>query len=472
MRKWLLIAGVGAVCFAGGWWLRPSAPAAARSGRQPLYWHDPMHPAYRSDKPGVAPDCGMQLTPVYGDSGDAPAEAGMAAPPGTVRVPLDRQQVMGLRRTLVGRTSGAHVLRVSGRVAPDESRIYRVTALADGVIRSVASQSTGNIVQKDDLLATYFVPAREIYTAMQSLFMATTNADRGLTQRGDAPQVDLAKAEARLAEELLATYGVTERQIKEMIATRQATRDIQFRSPTTGIVLSRSAEPGQRVDRGTELFRIADMSRVRVLADVFENDSGLVRAGAMARVRYGGRLWHATVAGARQFDAVSRTMKVQLDMDNPEFTLRPDMFVDVELDVREPEGISLPVDAVLDAGRTKTVFVSTASDVFEAREVTTGVRYGDRVQILQGLREGESVVVSGLFLLDSENRLQRAAAASSAPPRPAAAEPGADPVCGMQVDPAKTEFHSEYKGASYSFCSKTCKASFDSNPATYAAARP
>ena len=197
--------------------------------------------------------------------------------------------------------------------------------------------------------------------------------------------------------------------------------------------------PGQRVDKGTELFRVAEIGRVWVLADLFENESGLVRTGMPARVRYQGRTYHALVGEARQFDPASRTLKVRLDLDNPGFVLRPDMFVEVEVDAKEPSGITVPVDSVLDSGRRKVVFVATGDAAFEPREVTTGVRYGDRIQIVNGLSEGERLVVSGLFLLDSESRLQMAAARVHEKPKAAggsALGPGLRDDCHIQRRPA------------------------------------
>jgi Cu(I)/Ag(I) efflux system membrane fusion protein len=352
-------------------------------------------------------------------------------------------------------------------VAADETRVHRVTALVDGVVRHVSSYAAGNRVRTGDLLARYFVSLPEVYNAMQSYFVAMNTLEQGLALSDDQKRIDQAKAQVRLSEELLETYGMSETQIQEVARTRQVTRDIEFRSPATGLVLSRTVAIGQRAERGAELFRIADLSRVWVLADLYENDGGLVRPGARANIRYQGRAWPATVGTALQFDAASRTLKVRLELDNPGMVLLPDMFVDVEFEIQEPEGISVPADALLDAGRRKVVFVAASDGGFEPREVSTGARFGDRVQILDGLKEGETLVVSGLFLLDSESRLQMAAAEAAKPPAPAAAA-HVDPVCGMEVEPADAKYHSSHGGAEYYFCSKACKQEFDGAPARFA----
>jgi membrane fusion protein, copper/silver efflux system len=452
--------------FLAGYWVhQPGAGSSRGTVRQPLYYQCPMHPAYKSDKPGDAPCCGMKLVPVYADGPATPA-AGTSRTPGGVRISLEKQQFMGLKTVPVARSAGSYTLRVLGRVAADESRIRRITALADGVVRTVSPVAVGNLVQKDDLLARYFVSLPEVYSAMQSYFVAMNLLDQRLALKDDPRVIDQAKAQIRLSEELLATYGMSEKQIRELARTRETTRDIDFRSPVSGLVLLRNVAVGQRAARGDELFRIAELSRVWVLADLFENESGLVQAGATAQIRYQQHVYRAAVSDARQFDPASRTLKVRLELDNPGLRLRPDMFVDVELRVREPEGISVPVDALVDAGRRQAVFVATGEGAFEPREVVTGARYGDRVQIVKGLQEGENVVVSGLFLLDSESRLQLAAT-TAAPATTAAVVANSDPVCGMEVD-AKAAHQSEYNGATYRFCSKDCKQKFDLDPARHA----
>jgi len=466
-HKAILAAILLAASFSAGYWLHQSGNGISQNAvRKPLYYRDPMHPAYRSDKPGIAPDCGMQLEPVYAGDPAASGESSSSTPPGTVRISLEKRQIMGLRVARVVRAPESHTLRLLGRVAADETKVHRVTALAEGVVRMVSSFTPGNLVHKDDLLATYFVPLRDVYNAMQSYFVTMNLVDQRIAADPQASGIDAGKAQLRLAEELLKTYGVTEAQMRELARTREITRDIEFRSPITGLVLSRTVGLGQRLEKNAELFRIADVSRVWVFADLFEDDSALVRPGSTARVRYRGRTLRASLgADLAPFDPASRTMKVRLDLENPDLFLRPDMFVDVEFDVKEPDGIAVPVDAVLDSGLRKVVFVATGDGVYEPREVTTGTRYGDRVRIVSGIKEGENVVVSGLFLLDSESRLQLASA--NAMGAAAAPQAGADPVCGMKVEASKVVFESEYQGAAYRFCSAECKTKFDKDPARY-----
>jgi membrane fusion protein, copper/silver efflux system len=199
-------------------------------------------------------------------------------------------------------------------------------------------------------------------------------------------------------------------QVEEIRRTRQVPTHLRITAPAEGIVASRSVSPGQRLERGDELFTIADLRRVWILADVFGPEAEYVRPGMVAQVSSPARAgtFGASVSRAvqPQFDAATQTVNVRFEADNPGNVLRPGMFVDVALPVTLPEALVVPVDAVLDSGLKKTVFVERAQGVFEPRAVETGWRFGDRVQIVKGLEAGERIVVAGTFLLDSESKLR------------------------------------------------------------------
>jgi Cu(I)/Ag(I) efflux system membrane fusion protein len=448
-----------------------------------------MHPAYRSDKPGIAPDCGMQLEPVWADGSPGPEAPADSIAPGAVRIDPRRQQIIGLRTAPVTRSSGHHVIRVPGRIAADETRMYRVSAGSDGLIQVTSTAAVGDTVRANDLLATAYT--REVLTAQQSyinsLMALESGSGASLTVPGthkmknmpipaDADksnpqlqQLSYLQMQLRLAEDQLRNFGVSALQLAELGRSRLANGIVEFRAPASGVVLFRNASAGQRIDRGTELFRIADLAHLWVLADLFESDGGAIHAGSPASVRYQGRTIAARMSSALpQLDPASHALRARLEVDNAASLLSPGMFVEVEFDVREPDGIAVPADAILDTGQHKIVFVSPREGLFEPREVTTGARYGDRVQIVKGLASGEQLVVSGLFLLDSESRLQLSAAAAGMP----ASHPGQasfiDPVCGMPIAPAAAQSHLVYEGVTYYFCSESCRRSFDQAPSSYA----
>lgn len=463
------------LCFVAGRYLSSKSAPPATGERRVLYWIDPMHPAYKSDKPGIAPDCGMQLEPVYADgAGTAPA----TLPPGAVSVTPEQQQLIGVRIEPVANSSGSRTLRLLGRIVPDEEHTYRVVAGADGIIDKTFPFSSGTMVKKGDRLATFNSP--DIVSAEQTLLQGAyvTNESDWRVQTG------------RIAGNRLRALGVGEAQVQKMLTTRQIAETIDIVSPADGWVVARNISPGQRCEKGAELYRIVDLSHVWILADVFEAEARYLRPGAMAMVRVPGdpRPLRAQVSQALpQFDPNTRTMKVRLEIANPGLQLRPEMFVDLELSVKAPAGLSIPLDALLDSGLTRRVFVDLGNGYFEPRAVETGQRLGGQVQILKGLAAGERIVTSGAFLIDSESRLKNPGASApeaghihdhAAELKTTSASAGAaagqtkDPRCGMAVEPAKASAAGltlTYKGAAYYFCSTSCKDEFQHDPEKYLA---
>ena len=255
-----------------------------------------------------------------------------------------------------------------------------------------------------------------------------------------------------------------DQQIEELKDTRKFTENVIIHAPESGLVLSRDVAPGLRFQKGTVLYRVADLRRVWILADLFENEANLLRAGLTAKVSYPqlGKSFNARVSEVLpEFDPATRTLKVRLETDNPGYALRPDMFVDVEFQLDRPPMLTVPPDAVVDTGLRQKLFVDRGDGRFEPRQVVTGQRFGDQVQIVSGLKEGERVVVSANFLLDSESRMQAAAMGLHD-------NSVDDPVCGMKVDPLKAgDRQSIYEGKTYFFCNPSCKERFDREPERY-----
>jgi RND family efflux transporter MFP subunit len=177
--------------------------------------------------------------------------------------------------------------------------------------------------------------------------------------------------------------------------------------------MERKAFPKQRITPDTELYVIVDLSKVWIMADVFQNEAPMIREGLPARVALsygGGQAFSARVGYIQpQVDPMTRTLKVRLEADNPVLALKPDMFVDVDFQVAMPRRLVVPAEAVLDTGLTKTVFVDRGNGYLEPRQVETGEQIGDRVEITKGLKAGERIVTSGNFLIDSESQLKSAA---------------------------------------------------------------
>ncbi|MCW5978156.1 MAG: efflux RND transporter periplasmic adaptor subunit [Bryobacteraceae bacterium] len=456
---------VAAGAFLGGSWYARQSLNQDRTdaSRKPLRYVCPMHPQYTSDKPGQAPCCGMPLEPVYAGMA-APKESG--APAGAIHVDADRQQLIGVRTQRAAKEGGRFTIRTTGRVAADENRLYRVNAARDLWIRKVYPPIVGSRVRKDEPLVEFW--AANLYSAGEAYLYALDARDRQAKTTQNSPtQLQPLEYRARQALENLQNLGVTDSDIEEMTRTREPKSMILLRSPTDGVVLSRTATMGDRVGASTELYQIAELGQVWIYADLFENEARYVRPGMTARARVAARdlSFNARVSEVPPaFDAQSRIMKVRLDAANPRMALWPGMFVDVEFLIELPPAISVPAGAVMDSGRQRTVFVARGNGYFEPRPVETGWRFGDRIEIVQGLASDEEIVAEGNFLLDSESRMRMAAAGVE--------EAAKDPVCGMQVDRRKARaggLTGEFEGKVRYFCSEHCKKTFDKDPARYAA---
>jgi Cu(I)/Ag(I) efflux system membrane fusion protein len=378
-----------------------------------------MHPAYRSDKPGTAPDCGMALEPVYADEASQSLLPAKDSMPDSVQVDPAAQQLYGIRLAKVEKDAGQGGIRVFGRVAADQTRVYRVNLGTDGFVKETYDDAVGNHVMKDQHLAIVYSP--EFLSVAGGYLSANERTPGGAAAAKDnvAPSTTQGAASAMARADRLRNLGMSDLQIKEISEDRKIPENVYVVSPTDGFVLSRNISPGVRFERYMDLYTIADLSRVWILAETFGKDAEAFRPGATARVTLPdtGETFMAKVSNVLpEVDPVTRVLKPRLEVDNPGFKLRPDMFVNVELAVSLPKGLTVPADAIVDSGLSKQVFVQTSPDHFEARKVETGWRLNDRVQIVSGLREGETVVAAGTFLVDSESRMQLAAQPAN-PPR-------------------------------------------------------
>jgi RND family efflux transporter MFP subunit len=434
----------------GRWYSTRTAP---KGGRKILYYVDAMHPWYKSDKPGIAPDCGMKLEPVYADgtmgaAGEAPRKilryrdpqdpnytsdkpglnpatgnelepvyAEQQAPaPGAIQISAEKQQLIGMRYGTAEWTSEGQSIRFAGRVVPDETRIARVHAKVEGWIERVSVDFTGQLITQGQPLLTLYSP--ELLASQQELLLAL-KAKNLMQHSSMAESAGNSAALVEAARHRLELWDISRSQMEEVERTDKPIKSITLYSPAAGYVTARNAFPGQRVTPETELYAITDLSRVWVMADVFEADAPQIRLGQSATIILPGTTstLPARVAYLQpQIDPTTRTLKVRLELANPGLRLKPDMFVDVLMQIGAGRRLTVPTEAVLDSGTTKTVFLDLGNGFFEPRQVETGQRIGDRVEIVKGLRPGERIVTSAAFLLDSESQLKSAMGAMAGMP--------------------------------------------------------
>jgi Cu(I)/Ag(I) efflux system membrane fusion protein len=433
------------------WYRKGGSGGAEKGGRKILYYVDAMHPWYKSDKPGIAPDCGMKLEPVYADGGapaaqperkivhyrdpqnpqytsDKPginpetgndlepvyAEDATTIPAGALQVTPERQQLIGLRFGQVSFESPAQEFRSVGRVAVDETRTTRVHARVEGWIERVHADFVGELIRQGQPLLTLYSPEllatqQELLLALQARTIMSKSSMHEARGNSDA----LVEAARRRLE----LWNFNRSQIEMVEKSGKAIPSVTIFAPAGGFITARNAFPGQKIAPDTELYAIADLSKVWVMADVFESDAPSIRIGLPATITSPND--PATRLQARvsyiqpQVDTATRTLKVRLELNNPGYRLKPDMFVDVTFRVEGANMLAVPSEAVLDSGTTQTVFIDRGNGLLEPRHVEIGRRFGDRVEILRGLSPGERIVVSGAFLLNSESQLKSAMAGMS-----------------------------------------------------------
>lgn len=376
-----------------------SAPAESR---KVLYWYDPMHPNYKADKPGIAPDCGMDLVPMY--EGQGGVEEGM------IKVTPERQRALGVRTTQVEEKVIARTLRTSGQVVPDETRIAHVHVKTPGWIENVYVDFVGQMVKKGQPLFTFYSPD---LVATQEEYLI---AKRGQQSLGASPYKEVAHHSESLlasARQRLKLWDLSDAQIRRLDETGQVNRTITVYSPVTGYVTERKAYPQISVTGDTDIYTLTDLSRVWVTADVYESELPYVKVGQPASIKLSyvpGKNFKGRVTYSYpMLDPQTHTAKVRIDVPNAGLLLKPNMFADVELQINYGRHMVVPQEAVLNSGTMQTVFVVHEDGKFEPREVTVGPTVDGQTIIEFGLEPGESVVSSGNFLLDSESRMKSSA---------------------------------------------------------------
>ena len=383
---------------------QPAATRGATKERKILYWQDAMNPAYKSDKPGKAPD-GMDLVPVYADE----TPSAEALPPGTVKISPERQQLIGVQFGQVSRRALSRTIRTVGKVTYDETRVTRVQAKVSGWIDRVYVDFSGSLVTRGQPLFSLYSP--ELVSTQQEFLLASRAKDH-LAKSAVNEIAANAAALYDSARERLRLWDITEEQIQDLERRGTPAKTMTLYSPITGFVVTRNAFPGQRVTPEAELYVIADLRTVWVLADVYEYEIPYVRLGQTANMTLT-YLPGKTSAGRvtyiyPQLDNTTRTLKVRLEFPNPGGELKPDMYANVDLRIDYGEHLAVPQEAVLDSGTEQLVFVAREDGYFEPRKVKLGPKVGNLYVVLAGVKAGEQVVTSANFLIDSESQLKSA----------------------------------------------------------------
>jgi multidrug efflux pump subunit AcrA (membrane-fusion protein) len=390
-----------------------AAPASAPGGRRILFYRSPMDPAVHSDTP-AKDSMGMDFVPVYED--EAGRNAGGMPDRAVVTLAPERRSLLGVRSEEVREARIERTIRTVGRVTADERRLAQVHTKFEGYVERLYVDFTGKYVRKGDALLSIFSP--ELMATQQEFLLAL----RARKELGSSQIPSVAEGGANLAEaakERLRLWDISPADIAELERSGTVRRAFDLHAEVSGFVIAKNVVQGMRVMPADTLFEIADLSRVWVLADVYESDLSSVRLGMPATVTLSyepGREWRGQVSNiAPTADGATRTIKVRIDVANLGGALKPDMFGDVLLRVEDGSGLVVPDSAVIDTGGRTLVFLDRPDGALEPREIATGARLPDGFQVLRGLAQGDRVVTSANFLLDSESSLKAALSAITSP---------------------------------------------------------
>jgi Cu(I)/Ag(I) efflux system membrane fusion protein len=387
-----------------------------------------MNPTVTSPVP-AKDSMGMDYVPVYAkDDGNKKDSAG------TVKVDPVVSQNIGIRTTVARRTSISREIRAVARVDFDEQGMTRLHSKVEGWIEGLRVDKTGEFVDKGDVLLSIYSP--KLVSTQQEYLLALNN----LEALESSPFDDIRRGAKELvasSRERLFLFDVPEHQIRELERTREIQKNLHIHTPVPGTVISIGARAGQYITPTTELYMIVDLSTVWVYADIYEYELPWVQVGDEVEMSLAG-IPGRTFIGELDYiypyaESKTRSIKVRLSFDNPEQLLKPEMFAEVVIKSdKQVETVVIPSEAVIRSGKSERVFVVRAPGKFEPVVVKLGIQSAGQVAVLEGIEDGDEVVVSGQFLVDSESSLREATAKMMEPEGPDSA--GSADMDGMDMD--------------------------------------
>jgi len=410
---WIGTVGLIAVAaVAAGYWMgtRSAAQApheaaqGAKQERKVLYYRNPMGHPDTSPVPKKDP-MGMDYIPVY-EGGEPEPDL----PAGAVKISLDKVQLLGVRSEAAKMRELTRTVRAVGTIQANERLLYTVAPRFEGWIENLHVNTTGQSVRRDQPLMEVYSP--DLVTAQEEYLIALRGADQLKGSGSDAQAVIQRMADDALRR--LRNWEVSDQELQALRQDGKPTRLLTYRSAANGVVLRKPSVEGMRFMPGDVLFEIADLSSVWVLAEVSEQEIGFVRLRQEAKidiVAYPDKSFAGKVVFLYPtIDSETRTAQVRIELANPGGLLKPAMFANVELASGHASGevLAVPESAVLDSGTRQAVLVRRDEGLFEPRTVKLGMRADHYIEVTEGLREGEQVVVRANFLIDAESNLKAA----------------------------------------------------------------
>jgi len=345
----------------------------------------------------------------HGDTQQTAKEQSTEEPP-LVEIPLEKQQLMGVKTMTVELKPVQKSVRTVGRIEYDEKKVVTVNTKFEGWIERLYVDYTGRYVHKGEPLAEFYSPE---LLATQKEFISLLKWSSKEQNRGSYIQEMLAqdaKTILEAARERLRLWDITDEQIKVIEETARPIRTLTINSPVEGYVIQKPALQGMKVMPGDKLFDIADLSTVWVIADIYEYELPLIDIGQEAEISLSyipGKTFRSKIEFLYpSLSGETRTAKVRFSLSNRDGLLKPQMFTEVTIKRNLGRRLIIPEDAVIDTGTRQIVYVDKGDGYFEPRQVMTGLRADGSVEILKGIKPGERIAISGNFLIDSEAKLK------------------------------------------------------------------
>ena len=384
--------------------------AQTDDSRRILYWRAPMDPTYTSDRPGKSP-MGMDLVPVYED--DVAADVGAGGTLGGVRVSRSFLQNFAVRTVEVRRGTLPVAIRTVGILAHNEERVVAVQTKYEGWIEQASVNNVGETVNRGDVLFEIYSP--QLLTTQREFLGAMDYVTR-LQEGGAYPEaVDRARSLVEASRERLLYWDMTAEQIDALAESRTVTRTVRVFAPASGFIVEKMGDSmeGLRIGPGMTILKIADHSTLWAETEFYEDDLRHVREGQAVAIEadaFPGLQWSGRILFFRPaVNPQTRTLTAFVEVANPDLRLRPMMYVNVMVRTGgAADAVMVPSEAILHSGTRAVVIVAREDGVFEPREVVPGTESEDMQEVVSGLAEGEHVVVSSQFLIDSDANLRAA----------------------------------------------------------------
>ena len=426
LRTVVLVA-LGVAIGAGGmavWPRLQTAPESIEGERQVLYWRAPMDPTYTSDRPGRSP-MGMELVPVYADEMAADGEEARVPAEGAVRVSQNFLQNFAVRTTPARRGTLPVSIRTVGILAHNEERMVSVQTKYEGWIEKASVNNVGETVERGDVLFEIYSP--QLVTTQREFLGAMEYVGR-LRDGGAYPEaVERAQSLLEAARERLLYWDMTGEQIDELSESGTVTRTVRIFAPASGFIVDKMGDSmeGMRLSPGMTILKIADHTTLWAETEFYEDDLRHVGVGQTVRIgadAFPGRDWSGRILFFRPaVNPQTRTLTAFVEVANTDLRLRPMMYVNVTAQASgAAEAVIVPSEAVLHSGTRAVVIVARGGGLFEPREVILGTESEGMQEVASGLAEGETVVVSSQFLIDSDASLKAAISQLLDPGKPGA----------------------------------------------------